>query len=530
MDGGEIHLPPGSDAEFLTAYADAVRAGERVAVSEIVTAADADAESDARFPMFVDVDLKTRTRMPPDELLDGARAMQRALAGAYACDPAAFDAWVCTTGGGGASVGLHVYFPRCVVDLARAFVLNRAIRDRADLLSDWRTAIDDSVYGTGLKCIHLRMVGSRKIVPCAACRRRKRERDRDPTTLATTECPDCRNEGKIDVGRVYSLAAVVDGATGRARLEAVDEPLETVLAHTRLRIAQTTPLTEPWTLVDAERAEKEAIETRRAEALRRKGARGAIRFDPEKFDDATEFVADAAEAIVRGVAPKTHGDANVVAVLRSTTGHYCCVYTDSTACANLPNGGRHNTATTYFIVSRTSASQRCRCRCADKTCRDFKGERARIPRELYREITALFEAENDADARALCVPVATAAAAANPAARKRLYGDMARPTGITGAAAALAARLPPPPEPEPDPVNDDAGADGNEPAPASSPAQRLLDMFRGSAYGRFRPAAWSPASATAKKKRKPKAKLGFAPEKKPRRGAKSGGGRNTKRE
>ena len=61
--------------------------------------------------------------------------------------------------------------------------------------------------------------------------------------------------------------------------------------------------------------------------------------------------------------------------------NYTTIYTNSTYCTN--TGNCHKSATVYFVISKRSISQRCFCRCANKTCKTFKSESKPLPWVTY---------------------------------------------------------------------------------------------------------------------------------------------------
>ena len=187
MAGGCYRVSDAEYAEFLGAYADAVAAGERLYLVE---------RPSARTRFYADLDLVARDEAHGDALADLAAATIARGAGLRG-ELVLLRAAAKPTAEGGVKVGVHLVMPRTRVDAAQAEALRRALLDELERAASdegvapprngWSEAFDESVYRHG----GLRMVGSRKMAPCA-CRE---------------ACPHPRR--RVDAGRPYELVRVL---------------------------------------------------------------------------------------------------------------------------------------------------------------------------------------------------------------------------------------------------------------------------------------------------------------------------------
>lgn len=241
--GGCILLRPEDVEEFHSVMGGAIRQGATIpSINEKRT---------THFPLYLDVDLKVPVaRLEADVVVRMASCVNAKVHLFFEGTPPP-TVVVCARGGAAKEVapnaykhGLHLHWPKLVVDVDRARQIRLAMVHALDFLDwtdalgtsrvDWDDALDDGAYRTGL-----RMVGAPKASPCKTCAKDK--------PVHCGECWKINNNHVVDE-RAYEFCTCLTGVD-------VDVALTRRLAGNATYLVQqtsvrckdaSTPRTEPY--------------------------------------------------------------------------------------------------------------------------------------------------------------------------------------------------------------------------------------------------------------------------------------------
>ena len=214
LDGGTVAVPPDREQEFLEKYAKELLAGTDLYVVEMKT--------EPCFFFMSEFDIKMRRDINQEELLQFVRVVQSVMDVAFPyLEDADSNVGVLTVDSKPSKTkdgieciqsGVHLNW-RIPVDLNTAWLLRAWIIRTLDqqlpplasgmfpLLEPWFDCYDPCV----LLKNGLRMVGSKKAECCEKCRgKRAFQSDKGAA------CEICKSVGRIDKGRPYHLAMVLD--------------------------------------------------------------------------------------------------------------------------------------------------------------------------------------------------------------------------------------------------------------------------------------------------------------------------------
>ena len=321
MGGGRLYVPCADYPEFLRAYAADVAAGVSHYVIE---------RCSTRCRWFADVDMKGRA-LDEAEWVRIAQALQQRLHALAAQS----GTLVVLKANGDGKTGLHFVAPEICTEVETMLrwhaSLVDALTEACDSV-DWTDALDAAVYKGGGS---LRMVGSRKMVPC-------RRTDHDATC--------CHGTGRIDAGRPYELFFCLDRAGRRDTASERAFRANTALLVHRSSIRRPSP-------VGARPAARPPARSS-AQACRKRAKRGGSGAGVE---------GDALVDVVQGV-PVEHaklrvvrmtpvGDSQFYARVAGEGQHFCPVV-----------GREHTTSTVYYFVDEANAVAWLQCFCRKGSC------------------------------------------------------------------------------------------------------------------------------------------------------------------
>ena len=386
LDGGKIHIPDGTEEEFLLQYAKAIDHGVALYVVETKTPiykfmmdldfAAAVAASEKEIERVVDIVHKTVAEHFPD--LDDAkrrvivcRTDNKAISKQLPPD-AERDKGKPAPSVNLIKTGIHLIWPEIMVHSEMALSLRGAVIFRLtemlgqrEGINPWSDVVDRCVYvGNGL-----RMVGSRKMANCAKCRNNPKKK---------TNCNFCAGEGRKDEGRVYLPKIVLQGeSASEEALAQLDDVLE-LIKQTSIRTTLETPTTPTypsWTM-DIPASNSEDIYDTQGTDRRGRGQKRRRRAEQSNNDrrtasEATKFSSNVLSAIeisdrrhraVASFIKKTFPHNPDVTHLHPTrTGDYFLARSSSRFCMN--KGSNHNNTNVYFYIDRNSIRQKCFCTC-----------------------------------------------------------------------------------------------------------------------------------------------------------------------
>ena len=386
LDGGKIHIPEGTEEEFLVRYAKAVHHGNALYLIETKTPI---------YKFMMDLDFAASVAVSEEEIQKVVEIVHKTVAEHF---PTLTDsqrrAIVCRTDNKAISkqlppdadrdkgkpapsvnlikTGIHLIWPEILVHSELALALRGAVIYRLteslghrDGINPWSDVVDRCVYvGNGL-----RMVGSRKMSVCTKCRNSPKKR---------SGCSFCGGEGRKDEGRVYLPKVVLQGQGPSAEaLAQLDDILELV-KQTSIRTGLETPssVTYPCWTTDIPASDKEDLyNTERNDGRKRGQKRRRL---GEKSNNERRSASESnklSKNILPAIEETDRRHQAVAAFVKKTfpnnpdmthlhptrTGDYYLARSSSRFCMN--KGGYHNNTNVYFYIDRNGVRQKCFCTC-----------------------------------------------------------------------------------------------------------------------------------------------------------------------
>jgi hypothetical protein len=223
LDGGMVSCPPERENELKAKYAEMISRGIRVYCVEM--------KPKHAFYMMVELDLKLADReIFPEELMRIASLLQRSvIAHAFAGYPdldltvavttAPSKTTTSSSGSPAIQSGIHFNW-KIPVNLEtawtlRAWMMRDLEREMSTIpwVSTWQDMFDVCIFADN----GLRMIGSRKAIPCTSCK--------GSSHKMNIQCGVCNNSGHLDQGRPYYLNFMMDknGEIDTARTDKMKE-------------------------------------------------------------------------------------------------------------------------------------------------------------------------------------------------------------------------------------------------------------------------------------------------------------------
>lgn len=368
LSGGKIHVPDADEDTFLTQYADSVARGEYVYVVE------------ARTPVYkflMDLDFTTPEETGEPEIQDVLRVVHETVA---ACFPGRTAAQcrmvVCRTDNKtinkhvpGADermklikTGIHLIWPEVLVDSELALRLREVVLYRLTeefghrpAYNPWSDVVDRCVYAAN----GLRMVGSRKMTVCPACRNRPAPKK---------ECTQCGCRGRIDEGRPYVPAQVLQGHGFNPEALAALQDRQHMVRELTIRTRAKAPLQPSfpeWAPAPASSPDRRPSAQRRRRSAERTRKSAPVPTEHEFSDGPVLAALPVADRRHRTLATfiRTYFPQRpeITHVHPTEPGDYYLARSNSRFCLN--KGSRHNHNTVYFFVDKRGVRQKCFCRC-----------------------------------------------------------------------------------------------------------------------------------------------------------------------
>jgi len=370
--GGILKVPDHRNREFLARYAADVSAGEKLYLSEQRTS--------PYFKFFFELDYKRKvdSGIVADSLaqnfifmvLEYCKSIQDMTRRYFASRlaPDLFDMILVkrepdvqrTDSNSWWSFGVHGYFPNLVVDqkearLIRAGVIAHWLSQYGNLetvQNDWHLIYDGAVYLQN----GLRMVGSRKMVPCPNCKGK-------PVPM----CRVCRNNRKIDTDRRYTLWHVFPSHL-KTKLQ---NDLRALIEKTSIRCCSQESLTPGFQVPAGSPQILDSAED--AIAFRNIRNKHDFRLDSEQEATLGAFLRQMVHPrykalVIKGVLT----DSRKSSFLIEVDGEGSCY------CMN--RDGEHRTNHVYFLLTEQAVYQKCFCRCETVVgrkygkCKDFTSQ------------------------------------------------------------------------------------------------------------------------------------------------------------
>lgn len=379
LDGGKLVVPDADEATFLSTYAEYVSKGGRAYVVS--------RRSYPIFRMFFDLDVHL-TDSPPigwhervgkyilgvvQELFDDADDQTLVIC--------ATDIKQDTKGGCECiKNGIHIHLPNLHVTRETACFIREAViqklcnhmgeRPSPTGPTTWRDDVDAAVFeGNGLRLLY-----SRKMILCPACKSRGKE-----------GCVTCLGVGKVDEGRAYKPLVRINNQFQTENIETCDMRsmlMETSIRSTRQEPSHALRLTPPcWMEIPELTLSRGSHDNKR----QRRSIKG-LNEGQQEFDSnivgKEHVTSDAADKIKKwitrqakaGLLPKQYSGVDIDAFTCMVSGSRCLAFIKLSSCFCSNIGREHATNTTYLEVDGRSqlCYQKCFCRC-DTT----EGRRAR---------------------------------------------------------------------------------------------------------------------------------------------------------
>ena len=261
--------------------------------------------------------------------------------------------------------GFHLVWPKIFLTVEKAkelrmkfiLLLTETFGQR-DLINSWENVVDLAVYTDN----GLRMLGSRKMVPCKLCKK-------------DINCEKCCGTGKIDEGRVYKPVSVL-GSEDSEYLKKIQNDYYIMLLETC--ICNYSGLSETKLIKELEINE---VNNNMNTSKRRKN---------KKFLNGPE-IDKKLETFIRKKFENNYSEVNVRKVTKVDPQTYF-VEVDDNFCMNV---NRHHTSSNiYFQVKPTGVCQRCFCKKETSdgrlhgSCKKFYSKEVTIPKVL---INLLFD-------------------------------------------------------------------------------------------------------------------------------------------
>lgn len=422
MNGLALAIVRREDLEaFYRCYAAALKGGMRLYIVE-----RPDREHGMR--LFVDLDFKSPFRITSERAEQIAQVLVWAVGrffprrsledrGAIVCGAQ----YKLVHDGELIKTGIHVVWPRLFVTLDQALRIRQSVIDALEVVfgprepprNSWEDVVDESVYGDS----GLRLLGSRKGVPCPACKTRlaaepaaarRRHLQTNPSG-GYSDCTLCGGRGRADEGRPYMPMMILhgDGTRDLAReasyTDAEDgllrmvqdtafrsyEPLEGLAERQGYEPPENAPLPQPhagrtW----GEPARRPGP---RSEQVPRTGTSTELEFVPN-LDSGTVGVSYRMVRDLLRSSQDVYSQIQVAKVRRNGFTYHVDVRGDgSLFCHNI--GANHASNRIYFQINRTSVLQCCYDRDADwrekgraVSCAHFRGCEAPVPADVRDEL------------------------------------------------------------------------------------------------------------------------------------------------
>jgi hypothetical protein len=258
------------------------------------------------------------------------------------------------------SANLHIHFPNLIVTSEEACAITtdlvQYLPPLEGITSSWHDALDLRVYGAN----GLRMLGSSKPEDCpAACKGLK------------TDCQQCDNKGRINVGRVYVLrACYTRGVRNTDWLTALKGNHAMAIKTVSIRnetAAQTSTGTKP-------NGSAPIPKTKKGYAVDLSGPAGQI------------------QRAIHAIS-KRHSQLVISKYTELKAGELMCVDVDgpgSKACPNLISG-EHASSRIWFLVSSRGVMEKCRCKKATMQnrrmpCSQYKSKWMPLPSDVMAQL------------------------------------------------------------------------------------------------------------------------------------------------
>lgn len=325
MDGGCLYVPEAEFEQMLAAYADSLNDQESVYLVE---------RPSPYIRFYADLDIHVDDGADRESFVSAAAACFARSSSAHVESEAAVCIILRASDKaveGGWKIGIHIILPTTRVSIGeaerlRARVLSDLERNAPTPKNSWEDAFDASVYRQG----GLRMVGSRKMVPCSCTQGECSHRNR-----------------KVDAGRPYLLHSVLD-AHGCASSE-----WEAQLRKNTHLLVKMCSIRTPNKPTDPTPAPAE-------------GERPTRRFRPLRRASPNMGTCLARDAF-QNMSPQ-HASLSIESLVQSTRG--TTLRLGGAGAQYCPNVGReHRQSSVYIVVDARGASMRCYCK--KGTCPTF---------------------------------------------------------------------------------------------------------------------------------------------------------------
>ena len=425
LDGGKLKIPDKLYGEFLKRYAQDIENGEKHYIIEIKTPV---------FRLFADFDLVARVdqeRETSQQIVDKLQIFQNVVSLFFG--GANSGVLVCTAddkpiGQEYVKTGYHLIWSDIYVTKETALLIRKGVvhlleekfgerTKEKGFYNSWVDVVDATVYNKN----GLRMVGARKMVPCAVCKR---------STEKLCDSVNCvvmyDKTRKIDEGRPYSLnkdlTLLLMGNQSDFKIQSEGDQKENtklnwsyaeIINKTMIRTDKTETLFKVPTWIQFMKPIPTRSPTRSKIADSVQVSKESKDLVDEIENAKTKISSDS--AIFQGLAQfiKTafkgnphYKDIQITELMVCKNGEYYIARTNSTFCMNINKN--HKTNGIYFYINDYKGLyQKCFCKCetaegrvSGKPCRDYKSppkplnsklNKLLFPQKKAKQIEAAFK-------------------------------------------------------------------------------------------------------------------------------------------
>ena len=219
ITGGSMNIGPQDIHDFRVRVSDSIRYARQLpSINEMRT---------FHFPLFMDMDYKGTCEALSDAAIECVGACLNETVCKFYDGMEHVDSVICRRGGASVKVdtvnfkhGLHVHWPKIIVDRDRACQIREACIHALDLKDcwqvllgvdrvDWDDVLDAAPFNDGGG---LRMVGCPKATACV-CKKRKKKDEDECDCYSDGRCWGQNNQCVVDA-RAYELFTVMKGESG----------------------------------------------------------------------------------------------------------------------------------------------------------------------------------------------------------------------------------------------------------------------------------------------------------------------------
>jgi hypothetical protein len=238
LDGGRYNITEDRMSTFYELASHDIQNGSFISLAELRT---------KEFPLFIDWDVKLRNdqEYTKDMIINDVKIANSQIAKFFPPEKVNVLKTIILTAEprelddndiGMIKYGIHIHYPKLIVDAEMAIQIRSSIIAGLELLSnlqvDWKKAFDCAPYGGGGS---LRMIGAPKANPCDHCKGNQK-----------VQCYKCRNTRYLEpIPSYYKLCTCL---TGNPSLR--DEEQEAIFKNTVKLLMATTVRTVEGTLVE----------------------------------------------------------------------------------------------------------------------------------------------------------------------------------------------------------------------------------------------------------------------------------------